>query len=35
VFSYVNLSHGYKGGGYSLGQFDTYDPEKLTRPRWG
>ena len=29
VFSYVNLSHGYKGGGYSLGQFDTYDPEKV------
>ena len=29
VFSYLNLSHGYKGGGYSIGQFDTYDPEKV------
>ena len=29
VFSYLNLSHGYKGGGYSIGQLDTYDPEKV------
>jgi iron complex outermembrane receptor protein len=29
VFSYVSLSHGYKGGGYSIGQFDNYDPEKV------
>jgi iron complex outermembrane receptor protein len=29
VFSYLNLSHGYKGGGYSIGQFDRYDPEKV------
>jgi iron complex outermembrane recepter protein len=29
VLGYVTLSHGYKGGGYSLGQFDAYDPEKV------
>jgi iron complex outermembrane receptor protein len=29
VFSYLDLSHGYKGGGYSIGQFDKYDPEKV------
>ena len=29
VFSYLNFAHGYKGGGYSLGQFDSYNPEKV------
>ena len=27
VMTYVTLSHGYKGGGYSIGQFDAFDPE--------
>jgi iron complex outermembrane recepter protein len=29
VMTYVRLSHGYKGGGYSMGQFDKYNPEKM------
>lgn len=29
IFTYLDLSHGYKGGGFSLGQFDSYDPEKV------
>ncbi|MCG6867661.1 MAG: TonB-dependent receptor [Gammaproteobacteria bacterium] len=29
IMAYITLSHGYKGGGYSLGQFDNYDPEKM------
>ncbi len=27
VMGYFTYSHGYKGGGFSMGQFDTYDPE--------
>jgi iron complex outermembrane receptor protein len=27
VMAYASVSHGYKGGGFSMGQFDTYDPE--------
>ncbi|MEQ8860846.1 MAG: TonB-dependent receptor [Pseudomonadales bacterium] len=29
VMAYLNLSRGYKGGGFSIGQFDTYDPETV------
>jgi iron complex outermembrane receptor protein len=29
VMAYVSLDHGYKGGGFSLGQFDAYDPETV------
>jgi len=29
VMAYANYSRGYKGGGYSIGQFDTYDPETV------
>ena len=29
VMAYASFSHGYKGGGFSIGQFDTYDPEKV------
>ncbi len=29
VMAYVSLSRGYKGGGFSMGQFDAYDPEKV------
>ncbi len=28
VMLYASFSRGYKGGGFSIGQFDTYDPEK-------
>ncbi len=35
VLGYLNLSHGYKGGGYSIGQFDTYDPEKVDSAELG
>lgn len=35
VLGYVTLSHGYKGGGYSLGQFDAYDPEKVDSAETG
>jgi iron complex outermembrane receptor protein len=27
VMGYVSYSRGYKGGGFSIGQFDSYDPE--------
>jgi iron complex outermembrane receptor protein len=27
VMAYASISHGYKGGGFSMGQFDSYDPE--------
>jgi iron complex outermembrane receptor protein len=27
--AYVSYDHGYKGGGFSLGQFDAYDPETV------
>ena len=27
VMSYASYSRGYKGGGFSIGQFDVYDPE--------
>jgi len=27
AMAYVNYSRGYKGGGFSIGQFDTFDPE--------
>ena len=27
AMAYVSLSRGYKGGGFSIGQFDTFDPE--------
>lgn len=27
VMAYFTFSHGYKGGGFSMGQFDSYDPE--------
>lgn len=29
VMAYASYSHGYKGGGFSIGQFDTYDPETV------
>lgn len=29
VMAYASYSRGYKGGGYSLGQFDAYDPETV------
>ncbi len=29
VLGYASYSHGYKGGGYSMGQFDAFDPEKV------
>lgn len=29
TLAFVNLSRGYKGGGYSIGQFDVYDPETV------
>ncbi|MEZ5559022.1 MAG: TonB-dependent receptor [Pseudomonadales bacterium] len=29
VLAYVNYSHGYKGGGFSIGQFDSFDPETV------
>ena len=27
AMAYLSYSHGYKGGGFSIGQFDVYDPE--------
>lgn len=27
IMVYASFSRGYKGGGFSIGQFDTYDPE--------
>ncbi len=27
IMAYLTVSRGYKGGGFSIGQFDTYDPE--------
>lgn len=29
VMVYASYDHGYKGGGFSLGQFDAYDPETV------
>lgn len=29
VMTYASYSRGYKGGGFSMGQFDTYDPETV------
>ncbi len=29
TLAYVNYSRGYKGGGYSIGQFDVFDPETV------
>ncbi len=29
TLAYANISRGYKGGGYSIGQFDVYDPETV------
>ncbi|MEQ8693648.1 MAG: TonB-dependent receptor [Pseudomonadales bacterium] len=29
TMAYVNFSRGYKGGGYSIGQFDVFDPETV------
>tara|TARA_R110002073_G_scaffold39057_1_gene111619 strand:+ start:11617 stop:13740 length:2124 start_codon:yes stop_codon:yes gene_type:complete len=29
VLGYASYSHGYKGGGFSMGQFDAFDPEKV------
>lgn len=29
TMAYLSLSRGYKGGGYSVGQFDAFDPEKV------
>jgi iron complex outermembrane receptor protein len=27
MMAYASFSHGYKGGGFSIGQFDSFDPE--------
>ncbi len=35
VMAYLMLSHGYKGGGYSIGQFDKYDPETMDAAELG
>lgn len=29
TMAYASYSHGYKGGGFSIGQFDTFDPETV------
>ncbi|MCB1685263.1 MAG: TonB-dependent receptor [Pseudomonadales bacterium] len=29
IMAYASYSHGYKGGGYSVGQFDEFDPETV------
>jgi hypothetical protein len=29
IMVYASFSHGYKGGGYSIGQFDEFDPETV------
>lgn len=29
VMAYVSYSRGYKGGGFSIGQFDSFDPETV------
>ena len=29
IMAYASYSHGYKGGGYSIGQFDEFDPETV------
>ena len=29
IMAYFTYSHGYKGGGYSIGQFDVFDPETV------
>lgn len=29
AMAYASYAHGYKGGGYSVGQFDSFDPETV------
>lgn len=29
IMAYFTYSHGYKGGGFSIGQFDVFDPETV------